>query len=1800
MDDNDTIHGEGGNDIFIANDGTNYYDGGSGYDLLDFSRYSTENGYGVVNVNLETGVGTYEGAYGAGIVANDTYTSIEAVLGNGRSDTIVGNSANNVLKGLHGSDTIRGGAGNDFILGGGGYVSCGEGEDNNLFGDDGNDALIGSWGSDSLSPGQGNDVLQGFGGNDSFIFKPGEDGVNRIVDFGYEGDPDKIDLAAFGAVSVLVDEYDGGAILEIVGHNQKIILDGINKDAVNSSFFTGSVIITYPNQGPSSGADVGRCNEDGSVTINVLANDSDPEDSLGRRNLSLGEPVNGTVVLNNDGTVTYTPNENFNGTDNFNYNLVDSAGAAVVARVTVMIDSVNDEPTVSLEKVDVDEDGTTLIDVLANASDIDNGVLSLDSVIQPSNGVVVIEEGKVRYTPVSDFFGEDKFKCVVSDGQGASVTHEIKVDVMAKNDVPFVELLETVVVDEDNSIEIDIAAQVKDIDGDKLRLEEAFGAEHGSVEIKDGKALYTPDANYYGEDKISFAVDDGYGGRVSDELSINVNSVNDNPTASLENALLNEDTSILLDVLADANDVEGDTVVIESVTQGSNGVVTIEEGQVKYAPNADYNGEDSFTYTLSDINGGLVTKTVAVNVDPANDNPVTVISEGFMLENTSILLDVLAEATDVDGDTISIDSVTQGANGEVTIEAGKVKYVPNTDYYGEDGFTYSLIDGNGGFVTKTVNISVNSIPIINFDNVETNEDQVLIIDVLANTVDADGDVLSIDSIGMVENGILTIEDNKLKYVPNENFNGSDSFECAIKDGRGGVVTKTINININFVNDTPVATVVEAEVDEGESLTLDVISGVSDVDGDDISIESVTQGQHGHVKVEDGKVVYSLNEQLSSELSKEFNGKDEFEYTVSDGNGGTDTKKVEVVVNPVKGIVNQAVKVDEEFQLCLKDIFAEVNDPSSVTYTATMQDGGSIPDWLRFDPRTKTFLGLPSGEDEGVIKIKLEASDGVETVEEDFNIVVYSGDNPPMAKADDIFRVNSTIEQMQLFQKVAVLNNGSYVVSWQSGSSYGSGSIYSQLYDVDGDAVGSEMLLTESEGGWCKYQKAIALEDGGYGVFWIYRGDVCGQIFDSSGVKIRAVNFDTEIGFFTHYGLDILSDGSFVVAGVYSYNSILVQKFNADGTKRGAPISYDPDNSICYNVSVEIINESDDYVVAWGAEKNINGSQCLILCVQMFSSDEPKGTIVELDEYEGIPGYYNSKITALADGKFVVAWKNDKTGKGFAQVFNQEGTIYGEKIDLGGASSVDVKAQSNGDFVLSWRNGGGCFAGIFDINGDQLGKTISLERGGWVYDPSIAVGDEGDLVASWYKIDNYPDINVYARKFRLYDPDPNLAPDVSLANVSTNEDSVCTIDILSNVNDIDGDAVSIKEELLGSPENGTAEVVDGKIVYTPNSDFYGTDSFDCTVIDENGRAVTQTVNIVIDPVNDVPVVTIEAANVDEDDSIILDVLTGATDVDGDTVVIESVTQGTNGTVTIEEGSVKYAPNPDYFGEDSFTYTLSDGNDGIVTKTVTVNVDPVNDNPVTVLSEGILEEDASILLDVLAEATDIDGDIVTIESVTQGTNGTVTIEDGQVKYVPTADYFGEDSFTYTLSDGNDGIVTKTVTVNVDPVNDNPVTVLSEGVLEEDTSILLDVLAEATDIDGDIVIIESVTQGTNGTVTIEDGQVKYAPNADYNGEDSFTYTLNDGNGGIVTKEVFITIDPVNDAPVVSSIIEIPTVDIGQEFSFDFGERVFTDVDGDVLTYSIESARADEELPEWLNFDSETRSFRGLPDNGVTKRYS
>ncbi|MEE3370848.1 MAG: Ig-like domain-containing protein [Planctomycetota bacterium] len=286
------------------------------------------------------------------------------------------------------------------------------------------------------------------------------------------------------------------------------------------------------------------------------------------------------------------------------------------------------------------------------------------------------------------------------------------------------------------------------------------------------------------------------------------------------------------------------------------------------------------------------------------------------------------------------------------------------------------------------------------------------------------------------------------------------------------------------------------------------------------------------------------------------------------------------------------------------------------------------------------------------------------------------------------------------------------------------------------------------------------------------------------------------------------------------------------------------------------------------------------------------------------------------------------------------------------------------------------------------------------------------------------------------------------------------------------------------------------------------------------------------------------NVDEDTTeVVLDVLANDTSTTETNLTITAVSTPDHGAVAVidtDNDVVLFTPAPDFSGEASFSYEVSDGT-GTATADVMVQVANVNDPPTAVADVFTVEEDSEgNLLDVLGndlEAPDPAEERTgwTISAVSAPAVGAVQIGPNgkDLRYTPAADFFGDETFQYTLADGLGGEDVAEVTVTVTPRNDPPLAVDDSFTTSEDSSpAVLAVLANDQTEEGESLVLTSdfvFAPSDGGTVVVNgDGELEYAPALNFFGDETFQYQIEDGNGGVATAVVTVSVAPVNDPPM------------------------------------------------------------------------
>jgi VCBS repeat-containing protein len=610
-----------------------------------------------------------------------------------------------------------------------------------------------------------------------------------------------------------------------------------------------------------------------------------------------------TITDNKKGTYTYKPNANANGTDSFTFKVNDGLVDSKVVTVQVTIDEVNDAPVAVGDEYTIAEDTSlnAVTSILKNDYDVENDQLTAKLVTGPAHGNMTLNtDGTFTYAPNENFTGKDVFTYKVSDGKIDSIAETVTIHVTPVNDSP-IAVAGNLTVTEDVVKTGTLVGS--DIDGDVLTYSVVENGKKGTVTITDANAgtfSYQPHLNATGTDSFSFKINDGTVDSQTVTISVNIDAVNDAPVVNKDQFTVSEDTTLhsVSSILANDTDVENDRLTATLVTGPENGTLTLnQDGTFTYIPKANFYGQDQFVYKANDGELDSVEETVTIQVTPVNDAPVSTAGTLTVTEDT--LANGTLVGTDIDGDVLTFSIVENGNKGTVTLtddHAGTFTYQPHLNATGTDTFTFKINDGvvDSQIVTVEVNINeVNDAPVAQADQFSVSEDTTLHVtaSILVNDTDVENDRLTAELVTGPAHGALTLNaDGTLTYIPNPNFAGQDQFSYKAKDGELHSNEQTVTIDVDPINDAPIATAGTLTVTEDVAVSGKLEA--FDIDGDMLTYTIVENGQKGTVELTGNGGDFTYTPLLNA------NGTDSFTFKVSDGQVDSLTVKVEITINAV--------------------------------------------------------------------------------------------------------------------------------------------------------------------------------------------------------------------------------------------------------------------------------------------------------------------------------------------------------------------------------------------------------------------------------------------------------------------------------------------------------------------------------------------------------------------------------------------------------------------------------------------------------------------------------------------------------------------------------------------------------------------------------------------------------------------------------------------------------------------------------------------------------------------------------------
>jgi len=671
------------------------------------------------------------------------------------------------------------------------------------------------------------------------------------------------------------------------------------------------------------------------VIGNLLTNDRDLDMDVLEYKQLIVPPTNGTIVINTDGSYTYTPNTGFLGTEYLEYEVCD-LGTGIAGcdtanlKIEVRVNDVNNNKPIAVDDTYILAEGVTSFNgrLSENDSDPDDDKVNITIVpiSTPKGTLSMLSNGEFTYNPVVGFLGVDTFiyeLCDISPNilcDSGVVTFIIQEDLtqdrapIAQDDLLGIEMNGTL---NGNLLEND-----SDPEGTPLTLNlvTISGPSNGIINLQvNGLFEYTPNAGFVGQDIFVYEVTDAAGKSSAAQVEVNVYSFNNNiPEAYPDYTTTLSGNLIDINVIENDKDIDRDalSLTVTPIIPPTNGtVIMLSNGVVRYKPTSGFTGTDSFTYEICDNISGCSNATVQIKVVAdtplINEAPIGTQDNFTTFTNTTLTGNVLDNDLDLEGDQLSLSTTlidTPDFGQVVPTINGMFSYTPTTSFTGIDQFIYEVCDLGGLCDTITANINIinpnnnNSSPSALNNFYSTAESTPLNENILSNDFDPDADVLILNVTPTVPPLFGTVQlgsDGAFTYIPNIGFKGTDRFDYEICDANNNCTIGKVYIEVSRGNFGLQPNNLAPHADDDAIVTyIDrPVVGRMDYNDYDPEFSFVIYATAAKVAPANGSVTIDSTGGFVYTPNTGYSGPDQFVYTVCDAVQTCVNATVYVIVFP---------------------------------------------------------------------------------------------------------------------------------------------------------------------------------------------------------------------------------------------------------------------------------------------------------------------------------------------------------------------------------------------------------------------------------------------------------------------------------------------------------------------------------------------------------------------------------------------------------------------------------------------------------------------------------------------------------------------------------------------------------------------------------------------------------------------------------------------------------------------------------------------------------------------------------------
>ncbi|WP_390903733.1 putative Ig domain-containing protein [Shewanella seohaensis] len=1327
-------------------------------------------------------------------------------------------------------------------------------------------------------------------------------------------------------------------------------VDGLTAD---QSF---TIVVANVNDAPTiSSTALTSATQDAAYSYTLVATDSDVGDSLTLSTVTLPSWLNFNAAT---GVLSGTPTNANVGSHAVVLRATDGDGLTIDQSFTIVVANVNDAPTISSTALtSATQDAAYSYTLVATDSDVGDS-LTLSAVTLPSWLSFNTATGVLSGTPTNANVGSHAVVLRATDGDGLTIDQSFTIVVANVNDAPTISSTALTSATQDAAYSYTLVATDSDV-GDSLTLSTVTLPSWLSFNTATGVLSGTPTNANVGSHAVLLRATDGDGLTIDQSFTIVVANVNDAPTIS-STALTSatQDAAYSYTLVATDSDV-GDSLTLSAVTLPSWLSFNVATGVLSGTPTNTNVGNHSVALRATDVDGLTADQSFTIVVANVNDAP-TISSTALTSATQDAAYSYTLVATDSDvGDSLTLSAVTLPSWLSFNAATGVLSGTPTNTNVGNHAVVLRATDVDGLTADQSFTVvvaNVNDAPVATNQTVTLEEDSSLMITFAAE--DADNDPLTYEITAQPASGTLEQHGSVWLYTPEKDFNGTDSINFIAKDAELSSEPATVTITVTPVNDDPQA------VDDSYTLTstpndtysLVVLANDVDVDGDTLTIDGAA-ADIGSVQITaDG---------LSFTAPEAYVGPVALRYTISDGNKGRATAKVNVLIEGADSANQPVIILPDDVEVNATGLFTRVKlgfakavdrnghplPVSLVNKSLFFAPGNYLAYWQAVDGEGNKAIKAQKIKVNPLISL---SKDQVVAEGNQVTVSVHLNGEAPNYPLSIPYTVSGSADSSDhdLVDGVVEITSGQmaeiHFTTLNDGVTEGNEEV---LISLDsslnlGSKQQTQVVITEAN---IAPQVSLAVTQAGQQQVIVAQ--------NGGDVHIRATASD--------------ANEQDTLTLTWASGALSLQ---ADATGMTfSPAAVSPG---IYPVSLTVTDDGSPV---------LSSTETVYIVVRpslaALTSADTDGDLIPDDQEgysdndrDGIPDYLdaNNDCNVMPEGELQPVYF---LAEGQAGVCLRLGNIALSR----GQSGVQLQPEAVAEDALAANVGG-----IFDFIATglpQQGQSYSLVLPQRSPVPANAVYRKFNAQAGWrdFVIDanNIVASTEGERGFCPPPGDSRWTPGLT-------EGHWCVQLTIEDGGPNDDDGVANR-----------------------------------TIVDPSGVAVMLNGN-------HLPVANPDSAAIAWNQSIDVNVLANDTDSDGDSL---SVTQVISefGTVTVlADQRISYMPAADFIGTDVLVYSITDGKGGTASSELTIVVNG-NTAPVTVDDSAATDDRTSLLIDVLSNDTDVDGNTLTLLSAT-AQQGTVTIEANKLRYIPKTGFDGVDTVTYRISDGQGGEATGQVLITV----------------------------------------------------------------------------------------------------------------------------------------------------------------------------